>query len=70
MSIVNNVCTNCGSDRAGYVCGCGVMRCSCSSECPTCDQQQEQEMQEQQYQAEQDERARFEDEMDEKYGRR
>jgi len=69
--IIGNVCTECGSDRMGYICRCGKLRCSCSRECLTCEAQAEydEQQQQQQHEAEEQDRANFEDEMDRKYGR-
>ncbi len=70
MSIIGNVCTECGSDRLGFVCQCGEMRCGCSREnCPTCEAQQEYENQQQLYEAEKQEREEFENKMADKYRR-
>ncbi|KKL93394.1 hypothetical protein LCGC14_1875130 [marine sediment metagenome] len=67
--MAGNTCTICDSDRLGYICHCGEMRCSCSGDgCPTCESQQEYEQQQQAYEAEQQDREAFEDEMDRKYG--
>lgn len=66
--ITGNVCDICGSDRLGYVCRCGDMRCSCEREpCQNCEQQHEYEEQQQMREAEQQEREDFERRMDEKY---
>lgn len=66
--ISNNVCTECGSDRMGFLCGCGEIRCSCERDCPTCEAQMHFEEQQSRHEAEQLERAEFENRMDEKYG--
>lgn len=63
--IINGTCERCGSDRSGYICRCGEMRCCCEKECLTCEQNQEYE--DQQYEAEQAEREDFEDRMQDKY---
>ena len=68
MSIVNNICDRCRSDRAGYLCSCGEMRCSCEpGGCPICQQHEEYEEQQQRYEQEQGEREDFENEMEHKY---
>lgn len=68
MSIINGICNSCGSNRGGYVCRCGDMRCICErEECENCVQQREFEEEQQRYEAEQNERADFEDRMNEKY---
>lgn len=67
--IINNVCDECGSDRSGYICSCGEIRCSCSRECPTCDFQREEEEKHQMYEQEQVEREQFEEDMYNKYNR-
>ena len=68
--IRGGVCDNCGSDRMGFVCRCGEMRCSCErGGCPTCEAQEENENQQRMHDQEAEERADFEDRMSEKYGR-
>ena len=66
--IVGCVCTDCGSDRMGYVCRCGDMRCSCDREaCPNCENQRHYEEERERQESEQADRENFEDEMERKY---
>ena len=68
--IINNICEDCGSDRLGYMCRCGEMACSCrQSECPTCEANEEYAEQQRRHDTEEQERANFENTMEEKYGR-
>ena len=63
-----NTCDKCFSDRLGYICACGEMRCSCEREpCPTCEQHREFREEQDKYQQEKEDRERFEEDMQRKY---
>lgn len=70
MSIVNHICNICSSNKGGYICHCGEMRCICErDECGNCAQQREFEEEQRMHDEEERERADFEDRMEEKYNR-
>ena len=66
--IKDGICEFCGSDRGGFLCRCGEVRCICErGECIACQRQREYEDAQTRYEAEQEEREWFENEMQEKY---